>query len=317
MNRIVFLLIILSFPSTIIASDLSRAEKRYTKELEAAQRLMEREEWNSAMKRLSRLLDNDESHDFAANNFARISKMVKECVFKMEVPSPDLNALFSGDVLSYNPGTGKIKMKYKTGNMGDFEKKTLGYGSNRATVHSCPAIFTGPHSISIKGKAYPGATQRCRPLIQVCRQGSSYYTVDFGFMSETVKTSRSKVRGRCVTINWAEPRITMSEGSVSRVAARKAASPVRSNKPFALKVRVEKSTIDASYNGKRLLHTRTGKKLSGQLSFTSFPFDEMIIEGKVDPEWIAQRMQVAEKEALSRFDKTYDPGQHLPARLVE
>src|SRR5439155_17739427 len=71
----------------------------------------------------------------------------RRCAFALEVKAPKPQELIAGELQSWSPSTGKIKLRYTPKTMRDWQKEA---GAPAVWVH--PAAFKGEYQITIRGE---------------------------------------------------------------------------------------------------------------------------------------------------------------------
>jgi len=259
--------------------------------------------WKSAHKELEKLLVAHEGHDYVRVRKIEIENRRANIDFGLHYKPPKIQDLVSGKI-SYSASSGKIKLRYTPPSMADFDSYAMDKDGDadrlekKQYVH--PAIFNGPYSITIKGSKYP--VEAGRAAILACLDAEHSINVNFGYQSET---RGGPVRRLPVTM-------TALIDEILCEVDRREKSPAKKGKPFNLKVSVSNTLVSAAYNGKHLVGTRRPKGCFGQLGFYGFSFEEVVIEGKVEPSWIEGLQDGAALEARRIFEQSYDVRAHLP-----
>lgn len=264
--------------------------------------------WKRALALLEALLAEHADAEHAISRRDEIVDIDRQCRFRIRHPAPDPNDVVSGDLLTCNLSSGKIKIRYGKNNLKDFAGV-----KNLFQLHT--AKFAGPYTIQIKGKKYPKSTGRYRglglglgpPSVWVCWDGENGYAVSFGFQQVG-----NTVWGGGAT--WTPARIVSLKGQ--KVIAEKEMTLARAGKPFKLKVKVGKRSIRSYYNNKPLLHAGKSAKLFGCWGFSGLrSFDEITVEGTAEPAWLQGRIDAALERKRKAYEKCYLAKASLPAWL--
>ncbi len=280
-------------------------EAGFTLGLKKVQTSVRSRKWNRALDQLKRLLAAHENRDYVLARRTEIVDLHRHCLFRSRNKEPKPDDVVSGDLLSHDLSTGRIKIRYGPLSMGDFK------GAVGLQLHT--AKFAGPYSVEIRGKKYPGwlginlpFRASSPPCIWVCMEGENGFIVSYGF--------EQKGDGR-YSASWIPARIASAKKGA--VVAEKGMTLARSGKPFRLKVKVGKTLISSYYNGKPLLKTRKPEKLFGGWGFANIKkFDEIVIQGKAEPSWLQGRIDAAVEKQRKVFNKSYRPEMELPPWLL-
>jgi hypothetical protein len=308
-----FLSIVLLFFLGSVSHGHALSEEKFDAGMKKVNGLMSRERWSDAYRQLKFLLKNHENQAYVVAKSEEIRNCAKTCIFRKNYTPRSATSLVSGQVVSYHPSSGKIKLRYAPNQMGDFIKREgKYYATDFSPSFLHEAVFTGPYTIEMNGKSYPNIKSNQLPTINVCKNDDTVYSVKFGFMTETTRAD-----GRSVFLRSVPPRIFQTSKTGTKEISAKAASPARSEKPFRLKVVVTKTRIAAYFNGKLLLRASHSKSINSRFGFKDVPFDEILIKGKIDPEWLQKRQEAAEKIDFETFEKSFIAAEHLPEWLLE
>src|SRR5262249_10528117 len=93
----------------------------------------------------------------------------RRCCFALEVPVPKAEDLISGEVLRWEPASGRIKLRYTAKTLADWGEGEGGYRFH-------PAAFKGEYSVTCSGLLAGGRSLRL--LFDVL--GDSCFLADFG-----------------------------------------------------------------------------------------------------------------------------------------
>lgn len=265
-------------------------------------KLMTTGKWKAALARVERTLTQHEGQPSARLRAAELIELHKRCSFRMSVGDPEPTTLISGDLLSWNPSTGQIKLRYTPDTMKDFEK------GERSTIH--PMRMAGPHTVSIRGDSYPSILgKKGSPTILVCSDSKNGFYCMFGFGQATDGAMDRWMPARMVDV---------SKDGPSAVVDEKETTLAKTGRPFLLKVKVAKTSVRASYNNRSLLKGKKPKEHFGYVGIADIgSFTELIIEGTAEPAWLQGLIDKSLDDKRREFDKTYDPRAKLPAWLFE
>jgi len=265
------------------------------------QSAMKSRKWSRALDLLNRLLADHAARDYVRIRREEVVEIHKRALFRSRVKEPRPDDVVSGDVLSCDLSSGRLKIRYRPGRMDDFQREKSGL------FHS--VAFAGPYSVEIRGKSYPafsrGLTGRVEsPTIYACLEKKRGYIVNYGFEQTDTGSSASWVPARMVDLD------------TDRVIGEKEITLAKSGKPFRLKVKVAKTGLRALYNNKTLFSTRKPDDLFGYWGFSSIPeWQEIVVEGRVQPAWIQGLLDAEVQKHLKQFERDYDPKKELPSWL--
>ncbi len=279
--------------------------------LEKCRVLMGRSRWKAARLLLDETLEAHKGKAYVRIRLTEIVEDMTRCAFGLAHPAPDPKNLVSGELKSYRPGTGEIKLRYTPGKLQDFVGGD-GKRPKRGEVHLHPAVFSGPYSLEIRGKDYGGNaryTSSSRvPLLLAGVDGDYAFQVTLGYPKITVGNQ----------VKWLPSRIIYIKGDDSKIVAEKESSPAKLGKSYAVKVSVGKSDVGAYYNRRRILFSGKPKSLYGRAGFIGLgEFTEITIQGKIAPAWIQGLLDEAMQATRKKFRETYRVDQDLPRWLLE
>lgn len=256
--------------------------------------LMETRDWTGARARLLGLLEEHEGADYVRYRLSAIREELRRCAVRLAVPQPNPRSLVSGRLVSYNPSTGSIDVRYRPGEMADFVR------NGDFLIH--PAAFAGNYSIEVRGPLYHAS-----PVVAVGLEEDRSIQVVLGGYRET-----------SAFVESAPAIIVEAIGDRSEVL-HEVESPkhARVGSRFAIKVTVSETRVTATFNGRRHLSARKSPKdWWGQVGFTDLPpFDEIILRGKAGTSWIQGLVDASTREAERSFLESYDVDADLPAWL--
>ncbi|MCZ6574742.1 MAG: hypothetical protein O7C98_16440 [Planctomycetota bacterium] len=259
-------------------------ERDFVKDLHKAQKYVRDGRWKLALKTYDKLLEEHAERDYVRLRRTDIVADYGRCLFRTQNPEPDLSEIVSGRVVSFDRRSGKIKIVYRPGALGDFKKV------GKARVH--PMVFAGPHSIELRGSSYPVGGIR---LLVGLGTGSAY-SVAFGFAARQGPSIHVLVRDK-----WHRQ-------------ASKAQSPLKVREPFTVKVSVGKTAIQARYKG-RLLVQCAKRPAYGPFGIYEDKFATLTVAGKINPGWMLGRIESYFAARRKKFEARFEPRKILPAWL--
>ncbi|MFO0985001.1 MAG: DUF1570 domain-containing protein [Planctomycetota bacterium] len=283
------------------------AEADFTAKLDEARQLGTRGKWKESQAALTALLEQHKDQDYVRVKRAEIADAVKDCAFNLQFKPADFKELISGELVSYNPATGDIKLRYTPDKLRDFLTKgdVAGDRYEAQTLYLHPINFAGPYTIEIKGKSYPvlGVPS---PVVLAAIDGGDGFQVTFGFPSESSGN----------VVSWHPAYLHRLKNGEWKEIDKKQTSPAKSRKPFALKVVVGSSEIGAYYDNSMFLKTAKPAALFGQVGFAHVEFSELVISGRAQTAWLQGMRDAATQKARAAFDQRYKESEHLPEWLL-
>jgi tetratricopeptide (TPR) repeat protein len=230
---------------------------------------------------------------------AEIIEDLTRCAFGEAHPAPDPKDLVSGDLVSWNERTGQVKLRYADGQLQDFAGAVAKDGSALAEgyiVH--PALFDGAYSVEVVGKRYAWGSGL--PVMAGCIEEDEVVTVVVG---QAVSKGRS----------YAPARIYRS----GELVAEKDSSPAHMGKPYRIKMTVDGREVAGYYNGLKVINARRPSSVWGRIGLAGLgDFDQVYIQGKIQPSWLQGLVSRAQEKDRVEFEKTYRVEVELPPWLL-
>ncbi|MAB78058.1 MAG: hypothetical protein CMJ89_01785 [Planctomycetes bacterium] len=259
---------------------------------------MGREKWNQARDALVRLVSEHQGAPYVLQERSAILDDLKKCTFCASYDAPEPDELIDGELLSWNEKSGKIKLRYRPGRMGDFIKPARKKGAQETLVH--PLTFAGSYSATIKLQRY--LVNKYLPVVHVGWNTNAPVTATFGL----------KRGGRGNTVYFADAAISFHEnGSVQKTVKKK--STLESGAPATLKINVKSGSISVYGNGRKLASGSRKKGIFGQIAFNGFTYiEEIEIQGTAQGSWLQGLRDAAFQAAWELFEKDYEPKDLLP-----
>ncbi len=285
------------------AGAMAEKEEEFESGFKKVRSLMARGKWSSAEKELNGLLAEHRDENYVRVKRNEIEDCLKTCAFRKSYVPPAPKKLVSGDLLSYNGRTGAIKIRYDGAKMGDFESSAE--DSGKSYVH--PALFTGPYTVEVKGEAYPGPNRAGTAFVRVCIGEGCAFSINYGFKSITLGSQ----------VQWMPARMSLWNGTDWVEKDAKETSPAEPNVPFHLKVKVAGNRVSAYFRNKLLLKASKPKGEWGYFGFKGFDFDEILIQGKIQPSWIQGLQDAVAQEARDEFETGWVAAEKLPDWLLK
>lgn len=266
-------------------------EREFRTALEALHRRAQQGATREAFDGLQRLLEAHEGRDYARRARFEIETLHRRCSFRLRTSVPEPKDVVSGELLAWDAPSGNVKLRYPADRLDDWRRE--------GGTTTLDARFVGPHSIELRGNKYapedgaPGEGAR----VHVLREEGSAVKLLAGL---------ANVRG---------PALVREQGLQRTPLVSAERSPLESGKPFRIQVRVGETFVRVFANGQLVLDAKKTAQQWGRVAFGGVAVDEVVLEGKVEPAWIQQRLDTAFHDALRRFERHYDPHKELPIWL--
>jgi hypothetical protein len=130
------------------ATAAQAGEPEYRAALDAARGLTREQSWKKAQGAWLELLAAHAGAPYASADVEEIRLQLRRASFWAATRAPKLDDLLSGDLLSYEPSTGWLKIRYTRASLGDFAQEQAQQG-----IFAHPAHFKGPWTAGLAGTA--------------------------------------------------------------------------------------------------------------------------------------------------------------------
>jgi tetratricopeptide (TPR) repeat protein len=269
---------------------LATEAEDFAKDLEQLQKFGRGGRWKVVARKLPELLDEHKGQNYVRARRAAIVDLAKRSAFRAKHPPPDPKKVVQGKLLAWNPQTRKVKISYDRKQMGNWIK------SGKALLH--PAVFTGPHTITLDGK-YPKGKS---PQALVCVERKRAIYVIFG-----LNTKR-----------WQLPaRILLSEGGET-VRRAELTSLCTDKSNFPVRIVVKNKAVVSTRGNRKMASMRKDADHWGRFAFFADPsIREVTLQGQVEPSWMQGLLDKAETKQRQKFEASYDVQEDLPEWLFE
>ena len=260
----------------------------YRVALEAARGLTRAQSWSRARTAWLELVKAHAGAAYVQPELEEIRLQLRRASFWASTRAPNLDDLLSGELQSYEPESGWLKLRYNHESLGDFAKGTGAAGA----AYAHPAHFKGPWTITLEGTAAEVALPTC--LISEGDGGHGLrfgkHEQDFGAHSKHVLFEFDSSGNKEVASS--DP--PASKDKLARVAA---------------EIHVEANSIRAYYEGAPVLETgREGADFGRLFLSVSGDFGQLTLAGIVDTGWLDGVMDAAVADQRRKFDSTWkDP----------
>ncbi len=271
-----------------VAQALLVDEASYRSLLEAARGFTRNQSWKKAKEAWLEIVRTHPAAAYVQPELEEIRLELRRTSFWSVARAPNLDDLLSGDLVSYEPGTGSLTIRYTRAGLGDFARST----GTQIPAYTHPAHFKGPWSVALEGTPaeIAGATW-------LVAEGGSGLGVKFG-----AHEVDDPVHYMHVLFQY-DGRDSHELQSVDP-KQRKGKSPA-----VAAEIQVEAHAVRASYEGAKVLETAHDRDDFGQLVvIAASEFGRLTIAGKVDSGWIDGVLDRAVADQRHAFDATWkDP----------
>lgn len=272
-------------------------EERFLRKLQTAVDHAAAARYPRARDTLNEALKEHERAAYVQARYPEIVDLAKRCDYNLACPEITAKDVLSGELLSFDDRRGRMKIRYKADHMDDW-KRTMDGG---ALYH--PALFKGPHKITVKGDSYP---DNLGAIVAVCCYEGAGYAVRFGREEQSSGSSKTWVPA------------TIFDAGANGDLDKKEISPCRSGRPYTIEVSITATGIRAIYNGRSLLAASKPKDAWGHIQIgMPLSFDEIVMEGDVEPFWIQNMVDARTNEQLAGFTRSWTPGKALPPWVGE
>lgn len=313
-------------------------EESLTRGLAEARALIDGGKLQPARALLAELAEAHADSDHVLLHVHRLTELLGRCAFHAAHAVPPPQELVSGDLLSLDRRSGKIKVRYvrkplpprpeeeREADDDDDDDgiddaalrellELLGIGGVDTGdftwalgVPMHPMIFSGAYTVEIKGrmpedeadfvKAYFGIP---RMVIDAGEEG--YYDISFG-------------RPRSRHGFWATASVVHRRGGRRTVLDEDRGTPLDFGKPYSVKVQVTSKSINCSANGRTFLKGAKQGDAFGRFGFRGCPqVEELIVSGQANVAWIDGLADAWLARAWRTFGEEHDPRNELPERL--
>ncbi len=274
----------------------------FEKSMEKAMTLLKQNKGKQGLAHLKTMLEKHKGQNYARAKHVELEDLAKRLAFSAEFPPPDPKTLVSGKLKKYTTASGQITIAYTPKTVGDFTRQ------NDMYYHK--AEFAGPFTVKIKGPRYPSKSEDS-PTVLI-GGGEHPKTKEVQLWQITFG---SPPRDEGMSQVWLPATIRHFDGDKDRTIASKEITPAKARKPFTLVVKVTRSKISATLNGKSLGSAKKPKELFGLFAFDAKGWTEMTITGAIEPSWIQSLVDEVVQEQRSTF--AFDRSDYLPDWLFE
>lgn len=225
--------------------------------------------------------------------------------FLEQYDPPRPESLVHGELRTYSPATGKLRLVYRAGELGDFLVLREGGAIERAggeplgerdlLLH--PVLFQRPYSVSVRGRDY--GRGGVLPAVACVLDYDDVRLVSFG------QPGVGRLDVPAVVIE-------LGRGSIQDSAPSKAVP----GRPYDIEVRVREREILGLWNRSRLVHAPKERDDWGRFAIAGVAgWEEIEVEGVATRAWMRGLQDDAFQRALAAWRETFDDNAVLPAWL--
>lgn len=283
-------------------TEASRAD--FEEELVEVRELIDARKWKRAGDVLADALAAHEDRDHVLVHWPEIEENLARIRFWSSYDEPEPEDVVQGELVSWNPRSGAIKLRYESGDEGLAGSVQEGRAGDfivpQDGVFLHPLLFKGRYSLEVRGDGL-GANNKL-PGILVAWNWSSLQGLLYG---EAYAVVFGEVTG-ILRLEGGEYELLDSCGT-----------GIKYDRPYRFKVSVAGTGITASYNEKSLLRMQRESGEFGQFGLTGFDHvEEVIVVGEVEPSWIAGLLDARIQADWTEFLESFDPVKEAPAWLA-
>ncbi len=274
-------------------------EEDFGAELARVRELAALGRWKTAAAELEGLLVRHERAPYVAPHAPEIVELCARCAFFSEFTEPDPASLIAGELVSYDPSSGRMALRYgdSPGDFQDFD------GFLRH-----PVAFVGPYEVEVTGRM-PREREgdaHAVPEVLVCLEPSSSHQVVFGF-PRVARDGRE---------TWLPPRLVRNAAGGSTVLAEAPETPLVLGERYRVAVTVGTTRISAAIDDRVILTAAKPRELFGRVALRCPDVERVTLSGFADPAWLRGQADLARVAAEKDFRRAWDPANRVPAWLL-
>lgn len=278
-------------------------EEAFQAGLLAVERGLRAREWEETPARIAALLEQHEGRSYVWLSRPRLVDALRLAAFLPGYRPPGPEELVEGELRSYSPSTGKMRIVYRQGQLGEFLVLRDGelqpaagkpLGEEDLLLH--PAEFRRGCSVTVRGTDYgrggtlPGVT---------CILPTRILFVSFG------QTGLGRRDRPAVLADYFRQEVLDQ-----------AESPARPGEPYAFEVQVKEREILGLWKNRRVLHGKKERDEFGRFGIHGVSgWEEIEVEGVASRAWMQGLQDGAFQRALLSFTEDFDEDAGLPAWL--
>jgi hypothetical protein len=257
-------------------------------------------------KALQSLLEEHTRQPYAYARRVEVEDLARRLAFRRQVQVPEPESVVSGDLRKWDGSRGEITIVYTPNTAKDLET------SERSGMRYFPMDVRGSFTLTVEGSSYPKTTKQS-PTVYFGEYKRSQtdqdqsWVIMFGTPPYTEGANEV----------WMPAGIIRYDGDNKVKVVEKEITPARPGKSYTLVVRIQRTSISATINGKALGSTNKGKDVWGFLGFDVPGWERVTLSGTVEPAWLQGLLDAKVQAQREEFDKRYDPKSVLPAWLFE
>ncbi len=263
---------------------------------------MEQGGWEEAEEALLTLLRTHRSRDYVLARRDELIADYTRMAFHLEVRLPRPAELISGDLLSFRQLNGRVKLRYRSDGLDDFERQPeRPPGGGWIYLHPMP--MRGPYVLEIEGEAYP-ESQRSTPLVFLDVTENELWAVSLG------------VGPGEKGVIFVKPTVQRIWPGGSEIVGALDENPIEPESEYHLKFQVDAKRIRILYNRRELIDVTRSVDTFGRFGYSSFPFEKLTLNGLGEPSWLQGLVDAATRERRAEFARDLDLSRGLPDWLL-
>ncbi|MCE9593227.1 MAG: hypothetical protein K8S98_03440 [Planctomycetes bacterium] len=276
---------------------LADGRQDFEASLAKAQKLGDAGKWADARKATFASLQEHDGQAYVREHLDDVKALLTRSFVEIACPPRKLDDVLCGEVVAYDAKKGDIELRYKQTKPKGKDAKSAepfpcGDFEVRAADHDLIVPFVGPYTAELRGSALGSLD----PFVRVAVTSGERYEV-------ALRSGNSS-------------QILHYRGDRAGASVAGCTDIVNCARPYVIKVVVGKATLEAYFNGKRLLSAGHELDDFGRLGFRDLlGLEEIRVSGKVDVAWVDERVKAANDECRSKVEKEYDVSHDLPKWL--
>ncbi|MCP5023203.1 MAG: hypothetical protein GY930_15715 [bacterium] len=287
-----FVFFLLAVVSTAASQTLIATQETFEKECAGAIALGEAGDWKEAHDAWLDCVRSHAGKDYVRSRLPEIREALKRSAFWSGRKRPRAKDLIDGSLKTFNRSSGKLRIVYKEGEVGDFDRV--------ANLLLHPLLFEKSYFVELEARPAVLAKQ----TIIVDFDGENGYLVGAG---DWIEGRNEYYRHHLVRFSLAKQEVIEDADPKKRKA--KAGS-----KAATLRVIVDRSSIKVRYNGRQVLSTRRKSGSLGKIALiTPAHFTKLTIDGKASASWLDGLVDAAVQKDLTAFNAGYKEPVELSA----
>jgi hypothetical protein len=211
------------------------------------------------------------------------------------VPEPDPRRLVAGELFVSDLAAGRIRWRFGPDELQDWIAEQ-GW-------HRLPLRFTGAHAIRLRA---PAAATAGEPVeLALCRDGDRALLVRFRPLQHRDRLTLQAIA------------VVATSGGSETVLAELAEHPCGSEGGLALSLRLRGEELTLGCARGEILRLRLAGPIAGGFAMRGLRFEQLEIEGQIEPAWLQGRVDAEREQLRLRFRREFDARALLPGWMFE